>query len=521
MSEAPTLTRHEKAKADLSALLRARNCLLWIVTREERRVELATMEAAAQAQFSCVYWDCAAGFTAPTGEALDARAANPVTALQAIAQQEERTVYVMRDLHAALGNPVVTRTVRNLAKSLQNRPRTSACAIVILSPLSEVPPELAGHAKVIDWPLPERREVAQILDAIVDALPEEAQTAVRAQLVNGERERAIDSAIGLEAEEVASTYRKSLVTLRNIDPSAVALDKKALIAGTDGLIWTDPDPRGMDSVGGLDNLKSWLQTRRGALSQKAREYGLPVPRGVLLVGVPGCGKSLMAKCIASAWKIPLLRADAGAFKDKFVGESEKKVRKAFAKAEAIAPAVLWIDEIEKALGGASGALDGGVSTDQLGTMLTWMQEHTAPVFVVATANSIDALPPELLRAGRLDAIFFVDLPTRGERRAILTAALKNHKRDPQAIDLDAVAAACDGYSGAEIASIVPDAMFAAFADNARDLTTDDLLTAARAVVPLSRTASGKIAALREWARGNARPATTPDTTTAAAPSLDM
>ena len=264
----------------------------------------------------------------------------------------------------------------------------------------------------------------------------------------------------------------------------------------------------LDAVGGLDNLKIWLQSRRLAYSAKARAYGLPPPKGALLVGVPGCGKSLTAKAIATAWGVPLLRVDLGALKSKFVGESEGNFRKAFRVIEAIGRCVVWLDEIEKALQGAtSGSADGGVAADALGTVLSWMQERTGEAFVIATANDVEGLPPELLRKGRFDDVWFVDLPNEIERDRVLAATLRSYGRAVEKIDVRAVARVCERFSGAELAALVPDALFAAFADNERDITTDDLIAAAKTVVPLSKTAGEKIDRLREWAKGRARPAT--------------
>ena len=277
--------------------------------------------------------------------------------------------------------------------------------------------------------------------------------------------------------------------------------------------WYDPLPGGLDAVGGLDVLKAWLVTRRGAYSASARAYGLPAPRGAMLVGVPGCGKSLTAKAVATAWGVPLLRLDLGALKSKFVGESEGNLRRALSVVEAIGRCVVWIDEIEKALAGATqGAADGGVSSDALGTVLSWMQERAGQAFVLATANDVSALPPELLRKGRFDELWFVDLPTHAEREQIIIAALKAHGRPafdgPWNYD---IATATAGFTGSEIAALVPDALYAAFADGARPLEVQDVLDATKGVVPLSKTAAEKIEKLRAWAVGRARAATSPET----------
>jgi SpoVK/Ycf46/Vps4 family AAA+-type ATPase len=326
---------------------------------------------------------------------------------------------------------------------------------------------------------------------------------------NGTRDAAIDAAIGLSGEEAAACYARSLVQLKRIDVATVASEKKRVIARERIIEWCEPLEGGLDQVGGLENLKAWLVTRKSAYSAKARAYGLPAPRGAFLAGISGCGKSMTAKAIATAWTVPLLRVDLGALKSKFVGESEGNLRKVFKIIEAIGRCVVWFDEIEKSLQGAtSGASDGGVSSDALGAVLSWMQERTSEAFIIATANDIESLPPELMRKGRWDELWYLDLPTLVERTEILTSALKTHKRYDaiNTAGISKVAAACEAFTGSEIAALVPDALFAAFADNGREITTDDLLNAAKTVVPLSATAAEKIAKLRQWAKGRARPA---------------
>jgi SpoVK/Ycf46/Vps4 family AAA+-type ATPase len=346
--------------------------------------------------------------------------------------------------------------------------------------------------------------MSDVLDAVLQAVPAAIK---KDSLKNGSRDAVIDAAMGLTADEAASCYAKSLVTLKRVDAFVVAQEKKRVIARERVLTWIDPDPRGLDAVGGLDELKSWLTARKMALTKAARDYGLPAPKGVLLVGVPGCGKSLSAKAIAAAWQIPLLRLDMGALRSKYVGESETNIRKALQVAETVSPCILWLDELEKALGGATqGAADGGVSADALGAILLWLQERTVPVVVVATANNVDALPPELMRKGRFDEMFFVDLPTPVERAAIIRTTMQSFGRDPDSLNSSKIAMATSGFSGAELAALVPDAMFVGFADGARPITTGDLLDAASAVVPMSKSQSERITKLRQWAAGRCRPA---------------
>lgn len=506
-------TRGQEVAADISALLRARNPLLWVVTREEARVERYLFEAAAAAGYVPRTWDVAQGVADIAGNVVTGiGGGDPGETLTAIGERaraaRERGVWIMRDLPPWLAAPIglnTQRQLRNLARMLPGQPRDGAQAIIVLTPTAEVPPELAGHATVIEWPMPDRAEIAAILDAAVESLPEE----MRANAApNGTRDAAIDAAIGLSGEEAAACYARSLVQLRKIDPTAVAKEKKRVIARERVLEWYDPIPGGLDAVGGLDTLKGWLMARAKAYTKEARAYGLPAPRGTLLVGIPGCGKSLTAKAISTAWGVPLLRLDLGALKSKYVGESEQNLRKAFRVIEAIGRCVVWLDEVEKALAGATqGAADGGVSSDALGAVLSWMQERQGEAFVIATANDISSLPPELLRKGRFDEIFFCDLPTQDERVSILKAALAAHGRTAiDGIDHAVIAKATNDFTGSEIAAIVPDALFAAFGDGAREITTDDLVDASRTVVPLSKTASEKIEKLRTWAKGRARPA---------------
>lgn len=501
------LTAGAKAAADVAALLRARNPLIWIVSKEEERVERQLLDAAAAAQYEPRFWDCATGITKFDGTDVDRGARDPSQVLDTIRSSSSRQLWVLRDLPAWLRDPTVLRSLRSVVRTLPTAPRSAARAIILISPLSEVPPELQGHAIVIDWPLPDRAEIADLLDGALSALPED----IRADAArNGTREAAIDAAVGLTAEEAQSCYAKSLVSTRRIDPAAAAQEKKRVIAKVAGVEWFDPLPLGRAAVGGLDNLWAWTDERGQAFSASARAYGLPAPHGLLLIGQSGCGKSLMAKAIATAWQVPLLRLDMGGLKSKFVGESEGNLRSAFKVVDAIGRCVLWLDEIEKALAGATqGAADGGVSSDALGALLTWREETKAPVFMVATANNIEGIAasnPELLR--RFDAIFFVDLPTAQERHEILRAALRQHGRGALEIDLGGVVAASEGFSGAELAALVPSAMYRAFPEGAREITAEDMILSAANTVPLARTAPEKIEALRRWAKGRARPAST-------------
>jgi hypothetical protein len=787
-----------KIALDVTALLRARNPLLWVVTREEARVEGYLIEAAAAAGYKAWTWDCAAGVADLGGNRVTWGSTDPgemlATILARSESSRERGVWIMRDLPAWLEGPIgmtTLRGLRNLARRLPGVSRENAQAVVVITPVATVPAELMGHATVIEWPLPDREEIAAILDAAVGALPEDMQKGA-----NREREAAIDAAVGLSGEEAAACYARSLVQLRTIDPVLVSQEKRRVVARERVLEWIEPLEGGLNAVGGLNLLKGWLNTRALAYTPEARAYGLPAPRGALLVGISGCltgdtiinvcrrqrvggykgirldalfyrfndrhhegsklklyekskrwdlslstkshcyledrgyigfneiegviysgikevyrlttncgnsitatadheflttngyvklgdlnpgdellayqdgilindnstgrkftkplrqinnvgnhpfarrrivsgldytahplsrlvveadlnglrleeflwalqgetenlnflsqemevhhkdrnrdnntldnlkpmtkadharlhtfdsgmhrskyspriqtvvliepagemptydiqmkapnhnfianglvvhncGKSLTAKAIATAWGVPLLRVDLGALKSKYVGESEASLRRAFSVISTIGRCVVWFDELEKSLAGATqGAADGGVSADALGAILLWMQERKdSEAFVVATANDIQALPPELMRKGRFDETWFVNLPTRAERADIIIKALRAHHRTDVFTNPDELSGLVDvteGFTGSEIAALVPDALFAAFADDGREINSDDLLTAAHTVVPLSKTASEKIESLRAWAAGRARAAT--------------
>lgn len=503
------LTRSQQVAADVSALLRARNPLLWVMTREESRVEQYLAEAAMAAGYVPYTWDVAQGSRDLAGAEVRVGGPDAGEMLAAIGERAasgaERSAWIMRDLAPWLRDlpgAVPLRALRNLVRSLPTAPRERAQAIIVLSASGDLPADLSAAATVVEWPLPDREEIGDILAASVDALPEDVRASA---LPRGARDAAIDATVGLSGEEAQACYAKSLVQSRRIVPAAVAAEKKRVITRERVLEWHDPIPAGLDAVGGLENLKAWLVSRATAYSPQAREYGLPAPRGALLVGISGCGKSLTAKAVATAWGVPLLRLDLGALKSKFVGESEGNLRRALRVVEAIGRCVVWLDEVEKSLQGAtSGSADGGVSADALGAILSWMQERAGEAFILATANNIEALPPEFLRKGRFDEVWWVDLPNSIEREAILRATLLNHGRGADKLALDSVVAACDRFTGAEVAEIVPDAMFAAFADGARELRTRDLVEAAKNVVPLADMAGDKIARMRAWAEGRAR-----------------
>jgi SpoVK/Ycf46/Vps4 family AAA+-type ATPase len=502
---ADNLTASQRKTAEIQAHLKARDPILWVMSTEEARVKQAIIRAALTpgVDYPVIEWDCITGCTSPGGkEAGPGREAQDASQVfNYIRDSRERNAFIMKDLHKWL-DPTILRHLRNLAQTLPAFKRSEARAIIILTPPTDVPPELVDHVIVIKWELPDRTELGAIFE---DATKNLSTDEAKAEATKN-RAAIIEAAVGLSATAAESAFSKSIVTTKKIEPAIIATDKKAIIKAK-GLEVYDADPRGLDALGGNGFLKKWLLLRRLAFSEEARAFGLPPPKGIFLVGVAGCGKSLTAKCIATAFEVPLLRFDPGATQSKWVGDSQQNIREVFNVADTFGSCVLWLDEAEKAFAGATqGAADGGVSSDALGTFLTWMQERKSNVFVIATANDVSKLPPELLRKGRFDELFFVDLPTQREREAIVAVTLKQYKREMGATAVERVARACRGFTGSEIAAVVPEALFTAFADGKRELTSDDLCKVAATVVPLSKTAAEKIEALRDWAKSRARPA---------------
>jgi SpoVK/Ycf46/Vps4 family AAA+-type ATPase len=437
---------------------------------------------------------------APNEETLD-----PLAVLEYIRGSEARAIYVLKDYHPFLSpvyakSSAVVRKLRDLVPSLH----TSFKTVVLLSPVLHLPAELEKEVTVVDWDLPSLLELDGLLNRVVRSV--EGEPGLNVDLTPAQREAVLKAALGMTLDEAENVFAKCLVEKKGFDVDLIVAEKEQVIRKS-GVLEYFHWSEGVQDVGGLEKLKEWLSERADAFTEKARAFGLPAPKGLLLLGVQGCGKSLMAKAVACEWKLPLLRLDMGRIFAGLVGASEENARKAVKVAEAVAPCVLWLDEIEKGLSGtrSSGELDAGVTSRVFGTLTTWLQEKTAPVFVVATANDITQLPPELLRKGRFDEIFFVDLPSEEERREILSIHLRRRKRDPAAFDLQALADKSEGFSGAEIEQAVIAALHRAFRQD-RQMTTEDILAAMGDTIPLVVTMEEEIESLREWARLRARPA---------------
>ncbi|MBI2433701.1 MAG: AAA family ATPase [Candidatus Hydrogenedentes bacterium] len=493
---------------NVDELIRARYPLLYVVTWEEERVRQLLAEVARAQGKSLLEWSITDGLRAIVGERRapgpnQKRERNVLALLNEILQADASCIYLLKDFHTYLEAPEIVRQMRDLCQALRSSHKT----MVICSPFLKIPVELEKAVTIVDLPLPSYEELSRLLDERVLRGP--GPRSYRIQLTPAERDGIIKAAQGLTLTEAENAFAKSIVrdkTLDGRDVQAIMFEKVQIIRKS-GLLEYYDLTSGLTTLGGMDLLKDWVRKRVRAFSQEAREYGLPPPRGILLMGVQGCGKSLAAKSIATVWSLPLLRLDMSRIFQGYIGSSEDNMRRALKVAESLAPVVLWIDEIEKAFSGVEGssATDAGTTARVIGQYLTWMQEKSSPVFVVATANNVQHLPPELLRKGRLDEIFFIDLPRTREAAEIFSIHLKRLRRDPAAFDLNLLAAAAKGFSGAEIEQAIISAMYDSFFAG-REVTTQDILNSLQETVPLSRTMRESIDSLRAWAADRARPA---------------
>jgi hypothetical protein len=480
----------------LDLLIRSRTPILWVRSLEEERVEGLLEQASVRlGNRTLLRWDFIDGLSGAPNRIGEA-ARNPMAALACLdpLPPDQGAILVLRDFHRYCEDAGICRRLRNLAAELRRAPRT----VVITAPNWQLPPELDDSVTVLELPLPDAGEIRQLLRSIARASGEDLQPRVLDQLTA--------ACHGLSEQRVRQLAARALARrgrLGEEDLAEVLEEKRQAIAKSELLEYCPSEATPAD-IGGLDALKHWLEQRRMAFSEEAQRYGLPLPRGVLLVGPQGTGKSLTAKAIAHSWGMPLLRLDVGRLFAGLVGASEARTREMIQRAEAMAPCVLWIDEIDKGFGGDSRS-DGGTSQRVLGTVLTWMAEKTSAVFVVATANGVERLPGELLRKGRFDEIFLLDLPSSEERHAILDLQLRR-RRPEHSLALDVLVDRTAGFSGAELEQTVIEAMHLAFAEG-RDFGEADLVAAASQVVPLSRTAREQLEHLQQWARGGrARPA---------------
>jgi SpoVK/Ycf46/Vps4 family AAA+-type ATPase len=486
---------------ELSILIQAQYPLIYMVTSEEERAE-QTIVAVSQnkPQRRVFIWTVTHGIVeyGQPRNVTQHNTVSPEAAIEWVTRQKEPGIFVFKDLHPFYSAPVI-RWLRDAIASFKGTQK----AIILMSPVQEIPIELEKEVAVLDFPMPNMGELNHVLSHQLD------QTRTR-RITTEAREKLLKAALGLTRDEAEKVYRKAQVTagrLTEEEVDVVLSEKKQLIRRNGILEYVEEDET-IDSVGGLEELKHWLKQRSNAFTERAREYGLPQPKGMLILGVPGCGKSLIAKTTSRLWGLPLLRLDMGRVYDgSMVGRSEANLRGALKTAESISPAILFIDEMDKAFAGTSGSADsdGGTSSRIFGSFLTWMQEKTSPVFVMATANRVERLPGEFLRKGRFDEIFFVDLPNSEERKEIFQIHLSKRRREIARFDLDQLANVCDGFSGAEIEQALVAAMYEAFAQD-REFTQLDIIAAIKSTLPLSKTMTEQVTALRDWARQRARPA---------------
>lgn len=484
---------------EVEYLIRARYPLIYIVSYEEYRVETKLKSIAMARDKKLFIWSSTEGMRGVAGAGGGGREIrDPLKALDYILDSKEDAIFVLRDYHPYLKVPDVVRKLRDVRHELGKTYKTC----ILLSPVQVIPTELEKELAVVDWELPGKDAMRRIMERILQAVDDKTRETILGDPAL--LEAIPEAALGLTEVEAESVFAKSLVQKGELDINIIHSEKEQIIRKAGMLEFLKPTEN-IAGIGGLDQLKDWLRKRSKAFSKEAREFGIPEPKGILLIGIPGCGKSLTAKAIGAFWKRPLLRLDVGKVFGSLVGSSEENIRKATKVAESVAPSILWLDELEKGLAGvqSSGQSDAGTAARVFGTFITWLQEKQSPVFVIATANNVKMLPPELLRKGRFDEIFFVDLPSPSERRKIFDIHLKKRNRDPELFDIDALVEASEGFSGSEAEQAIISALYDSF-DADEEVRTEHILHSIEETVPLSQTMQEDITDMRDWAKTRAR-----------------
>ena len=472
-------------------LLKARYPIVYIVTNEEERIEYLIKYCAKKYVTRTYYsWDFIDGYQGnPNDTGFAAR--NPLEALDLIDKltPETASLFVLKDYDNFLKDFSVVRKLKNLSRSLKTQPKN----IIIVSSEVNIPDSLKEFVTLLEFPLPSYSEIVEELNRLLSSLQQETDGSTLNKIAT--------ACQGLSLERIRRVLSKVIAKNGEIGDSSAELivqEKKQIIQQTQLLEFCLND-KNLSDLGGLDNFKDWLQLRNQAFSQEAKKYGLPYPKGLLLVGVQGTGKSIAAKIIAHEWQLPLLRLDFGRLFASLIGQSEQRVRKMIEIAEALSPCVLWVDEIDKAFAGAQSSGDSGTTSRVLATFITWLSEKTSPVFVVSTANNIEYIPAEILRKGRFDEMFFLNLPTREEREAIFEVHLRKYR--PDSIDnfqIPLLGQLSKEFSGAEIEAVVIEAMRLGFNEN-REFNNEDILVSIKNLVPLARTKSKELDSLKAWA----------------------
>lgn len=490
----------------LEILIRASFPLINVLTFEEDRAVTAIRAIARRlseerkAPRPVFVWSASRGFRDENDKlARSDSIGNPTSALVHAIESTDDAVYVFLDMHRHY-SPVTTRLIRDAAHAV----RASRKSLILISPSFSAPAELMSEMTLAVFLLPDRPQLAAALDEVIQELQAAGYSV---ELSNEDREALLRALMGMTASESRRAIRCAALAGKGLRAGSelVVAEQKRQIIRKSGILEYYHTSESFTDVGGLENLLAWFRGRREVFSGQARYAGLPTPKGVLLVGVPGCGKSLSARALAGEWGTPLVRLDVGRIFGSLVGEAETNMRRAIQTAEAISPCILWIDEVEKGFAGVQGGGGGGVAARTFGTFLTWLQEKKSAVFVVATANDLTSIPPEFLRQGRFDEIFFVGLPSPAERESMFRIHLARRRRDPARFDVERLARETDGFSGAEIEQVVLAGMFTAFTAG-RELVQQDLLDAAHDSHPLSTAQADRIGDLVAWGRQNARPA---------------
>lgn len=491
---------HQSAIHELKTLVLSFHSLLAVETVEEERVRSLLIEVASDLRSPFWEWSVTEGLRRLRGATMD-MTLDALQALKNIDHLDGDAIYLFKDLGPHLSNPNIARALRDLAQKL-----TATRSMIVLTgnPL-ELPADLDAIAVRYELQLPDEQELREVIRNVVDAMS--ARQPVRVDLTRDDAQRIVRALSGLTLNQARQVIAQAIVSDSRLSAEdiQIIIKTKGELLEHGGVLEFFPVESNKFDLGGFDRLKSWLDSAKIGFTPAARELNLEAPKGILIVGVQGCGKSLAAKFIARAWELPLLKLDAGRLYDKYIGETEKNFRKSTSLAEAMAPVVLWIDEIEKVFAqGGSGEADGGLSHRLFGSFLTWLQEKSADVFVVGAANDLMSVPPELLRKGRFDEIFFVDLPTPAEREHIFTIHLQLRKQDPSQFDLGALAKATEGFSGAEIEQVVISGLYRSLQKKV-PLTTQALVESANSTVPLSISRHEDIDQIRDMAKGRFTP----------------
>jgi AAA+ superfamily predicted ATPase len=484
----------------LKNLIQAGNPIISMETPDEPRAVQIVRAVAEGTKLPLIEWSVTGGLVTvpPEGTRKLVDPGKPVEALACVKQTIYPAIFVFKDLGPHCKDPKVVRSIRDLYFSPDSRLWT-----LILIDAAPLPPEVSRLAVSLDVGWPDEREIEEIVKKTVQDVQRRSLEAVESKLNKREMEILVQTLRGLTSEEASRVVSGAICVDNVLDRSDLVrvVDAKRNLLGTTGCLESIAADVSPDEIGGLNNLKRWLNLRHGGFSAEARKFGLDPPRGILLLGVQGCGKSLCAKVVASAWRMPLLRMDPGVLYQKFIGESEARLREALRQAESMSPVVLWIDEIEKAFAAAgSDSADGGLSQRMFGTLLSWMQDHRSPIFLIATANNLSRLPPELMRKGRFDEIFFVDLPGPREREKIFAIHLIKRQREKGKFDVARLVAASDGFTGAEIEQAVISGLYSAYSEKT-ECTTEHILAAIGATKPLSVVMREQVELLRAWSQG--------------------